>query len=288
MLFGAHVSIAGGIDKAPERAADLGCEVFQIFSRSPQGGPPPALTADLVAQLQENVKKYGQKEFYVHTPYIINLASAEKRIEESSVRLIKEDLARASTLGARYVMTHVGSAKDGDKGEARTKVAENLKRVLDEAHTADPSRQGRAEAELLIEMSAGAGGIIGDTFEDLAFFMHELTGYTVGICFDTAHMFASGYDIRDDARVKETLDAFDRIVGLAHLKLSHCNDSKVGLGEKKDRHEHLGKGMIGLAGFEALVKEPRLKKINFVCETEHDAVAEDIRIMKEFRTKWER
>jgi len=273
MLFGAHVSIAGGIDKAPERAADFGCEVFQIFSRSPQGGPPPALTADLVAQLHENIKKYGQKEFYVHTPYIINLASAEKRIEESSVRLIKEDLARASTLGARYAMTHVGSAKDGDKGEARVKVAENLKRILDTAHT----------AELLIEMSAGAGGIIGDTFEDLAFFIHELKGYKVGICFDTAHMFASGYDIRDDAHVHETLDAFDRIVGLTHLKLSHCNDSKVGLGEKKDRHEHLGKGMIGLAGFEALVKELRLKKINFVCETEHDKVADDIRILKEFR-----
>lgn len=277
MLFGAHVSIAGGIDKAPERAADFGCEVFQIFSRSPQGGPPPALTDDLVAQFQENIKKYGQKEFYVHTPYIINLASAEKRIEESSVRLIKEDLARASTLGARYVMTHVGSAKDGDKGEARAKVAENLKRVLAEAHT----------AELLLEMSAGAGRIIGDTFEDFAFFMRELEGYKVGICFDTAHMFASGYDIRDDAHVQETLDTFDRIVGLAHLKLSHCNDSKAGLGEKKDRHEHLGKGMIGFAGFEALVKEPRLEKINFVCETEHDAVAEDIRILKEFREKWE-
>lgn len=278
MLFGAHVSIAGGIDKAPERAADLGCEVFQIFSRSPQGGPPPELTAELVAQFHENIKKYEQKEFYVHTPYIINLASTEKRIEESSVRLIKEDLARASTLGARYVMTHVGSAKDGDKNEARKKVAENLKRVLDGAHT----------TELLIEMSAGAGGIIGDTFEDLAFFMHELREYAIGICFDTAHMFASGYDIRDDAHVKETLDAFDRIVGLAHLKLSHCNDSKVGLGEKKDRHEHLGDGMIGLAGFAALVKEPRLQKINFVCETEHDKVAEDIRIMKELRTKWER
>ncbi|MEK7487956.1 MAG: deoxyribonuclease IV [Patescibacteria group bacterium] len=278
MLFGAHVSIAGGIDKAPERAADFGCEVFQIFSRSPQGGPPPALTDELVKQFQENIKKYGQKEFYVHTPYIINLASAEKRIEESSVRLIKEDLTRASTLGARYVMTHVGSAKDGDKGEARVKIAENLKKVLDGAHT----------AELLIEMSAGAGGIIGDTFEDLAFFMHELRGHAIGICFDTAHMFASGYDIRDDVHVKETLDTFDRIVGLTHLKLSHCNDSKVGLGEKKDRHEHLGGGMIGLAGFEALVKEPRLQKINFVCETEHDAVAKDIAIMKELRIKWER
>ncbi|MCR4322872.1 MAG: deoxyribonuclease IV [Candidatus Azambacteria bacterium] len=278
MLFGAHVSIAGGIDKAPERAAEFGCEVFQIFSRSPQGGPPPELTSDLVVRLQENIKKYGQKEFYVHTPYIINLASTEKRIEESSVRLIKEDLARASTLGARYVMTHVGSAKDGDKNGANKKVAENLKRILDGKHT----------TELLIEMSAGAGGIIGDTFEDLAFFIHELHGYTVGICFDTAHMFASGYDIRDEAHVQETLNAFDRIVGISHLKLSHCNDSKVGLGEKKDRHEHLGDGLIGIAGFAALVKEPRLNMINFVCETEHDKVAQDISILKEFRTKWER
>ncbi|MEK7520334.1 MAG: deoxyribonuclease IV [Patescibacteria group bacterium] len=273
MLIGAHVSIAGGIDKAPERAAAFGCEVFQIFSRPPQGGTPTKIDAGLVERLHENMRTHNQKEFYIHTPYILNLASAEQRIREGSVRIITEELERGSELGAKYVMTHLGSAKDHDDDTAYIMVGDGLKKVLEKERA----------TELLIEISAGAGRIVGGTFESLAYFLEYLKGYRVGICLDTQHMFAAGYDLRTAEGVKKVFDEFDRIVGFQHLRMFHLNDSKVALGEKKDRHEHLGDGHIGLAGFEAIAREPRLQKYNFILETEHDTVADDIAFMKKFR-----
>ena len=131
MLFGAHVSIAGGIEKAPERAASIGCEVFQIFSRPPQGGNAVKISEALAEALRANLKKHNQKEFYIHTPYIINLASTDERIRGNSIRLIREDLERGSMLGAKYVMTHLGSAKELDRATANKMTVENLKKVFD-------------------------------------------------------------------------------------------------------------------------------------------------------------
>ena len=273
MLFGAHVSMAGGIDKAPERAAEIGCEVFQIFSRPPQGGNAVDIDGILADKFQANLKKHNQKEFYIHTPYIINLASQDGRIRGNSIRLIREDLKRGSLLGAKYTMTHLGSAKELDKETANKMVVENLKKVFDKNY----------ETQLLIEISAGAGNIIGSAFEDLAYFIDELKNYNIGICLDTAHMFASGYDLRDEELVKATFDKFEKTVGLKYLKLFHLNDSKVGLGERKDRHEHIGDGKIGLEGFRAIISEKRLWPFNMICETESDKVAEDIKILKKIR-----
>jgi len=273
MLFGAHVSMAGGIDKAPERAAEIGCEVFQIFSRPPQGGNAADIDEALAERFQANLKKYSQKEFYIHTPYIINLASQDGRIRGNSIRLIREDLKRGSLLGAKYVMTHLGSAKELDRETANKMTAENLKKVFDKNY----------ETKLLIEISAGAGNIIGSAFEDLAYFIDELKNYNIGICLDTAHMFASGYDLRDEELVKATFDKFEKTVGLKYLKLFHLNDSKVDFGSRKDRHEHIGDGKIGLEGFKALVAENRLRDTNMICETESDKVAEDIKILKKIR-----
>jgi len=274
MYFGAHVSIAGGIDKAPERAAEIGCEVFQIFSRPPQGGNATKISDGLFKSFQENLKKHNQKEFYIHTPYIINLASQESRIRGNSIRLIREDLQRGSLLGAKYVMTHLGSAKELDKEIANKMVVENLKRIFDKQY----------KTQLLIEISAGAGNIIGSTFEDLAYFIENLKGYKIGICLDTAHMFASGYDLRTKEAVKNTFDEFDKIVGFQYLKMFHVNDSKVGFGEHKDRHEHIGNGNIGLKGFEAMMQDKRLQPFNFICETESDSIKEDILLLKKLRS----
>src|SRR3989304_2798835 len=260
MLFGAHVSIAGGMEKAPERAAAIGCEVFQIFSRPPQGGNAAQITEELAEKLQANLKKHNQKEFYIHTPYIINLASTDERIKGNSIRLIREDLERGSALGAKYVMTHLGSAKELDRKVANEMVTENFKKVFGKEY----------KTKLLIEISAGAGNIIGSTFEDLSYFTDKLKDYNVGICLDTAHMFASGYDLRGKEAVKATFDKFEKIVGFKHLKLIHLNDSKVDFGSRKDRHEHIGDGKIGLEGFKALVAENRLRDTNMLCETQSD------------------
>lgn len=275
MYFGAHVSIAGGIEKSPERAAGIGCEVFQIFSRPPQGGNASQVDGTLAEKLQANLKRYNQKEFYIHTPYIINLASTEGRIRGNSIRLIREDLQRGSALGAKYVMTHLGSAKELDKETANKMTVENLKKVFDKDY----------KTELLIEISAGAGNIIGSTFDDLAYFVENLKDYKVGVCLDTAHMFASGYDLRDKDAVKKTFDLFDKIVGLKYLRLIHANDSMVDIGTRKDRHEHIGDGKIGIQGFQAIIADERLALFNMICETENDKVEEDIKIMKKLREK---
>src|SRR3989344_4767125 len=298
MLFGAHVSIAGGIEKAPERAAVIGCEIFQIFSRPPQGGNAAQITEELTEKFHAHLKKYNQKEFYIHTPYIINLASTDERIKGNSIRLIREDLERGSALGAKYVMTHLGSAKELDRKVANEMVTENFKKVFDpvrSSRAAVPRTRAKGasatsngvdkdyKTDLLIEISAGAGNIIGSTFEDLSYFTDKLKDYNVGICLDTAHMFASGYDLRDKEAVRVTFDKFEKIVGFKHLKLFHLNDSKIGFGSRKDRHEHIGDGKIGLEGFRAIISEKRLRPFNMICETESDNVMEDIGILKKIR-----
>ncbi len=274
MLFGAHVSIAGGIENSPKRASELGCEVFQIFSRSPQSFSAPEISDKTAELFLENMQKYKQKEAYIHTPYIINLASTNNRIRYGSIKVIQEELKRASKLKVKYVMTHLGSYKDVDTElEGPLMVVDALKKVLD----------GDFSAQLLLEISAGAGNIVGCRFEELAYFLEELSGYSVGVCLDTAHMFASGYDIRTKESFKKVFDKFDKIVGIKHLKLFHLNDSKVELGAKKDRHEHIGDGYIGKEAFLSLVQDERLKNINGILETQHDKVKKDISIMKGFR-----
>lgn len=285
MLFGSHVSAAGGIDQAPQRAAEVGCEVFQFFSRSPQGGPAPKLTPVLVKDFKSNCEKYSQTETYIHAPYYINLASSKHSVRYGSLAVIREELERGSILGVRYVMAHLGSARDVGEAQGLKYVVDGLRRALADY---------KGSTQFLIEISAGAGMVIGDSFKEVAKIIKQVeTGQkrlknTVGVCFDTCHAFASGYDLRDLKPVKQTLSAFDGVIGLDRLKLIHCNDSKFGLGEHKDRHEHLGKGKIGLSGFKALVQDKRLKQVNFIIETPKDEVGDDHRnlaILKKFRGK---
>lgn len=274
MKFGAHVSIAGGVQNAPLNAAKIGCEVFQMFSRSPQGGPAPKLTPEIVEAFRKNCNAHQLTQWVIHSPYYINFASGEERIRESTVRIIREELERGTVLGAAYVMFHPGSARDVGEHAAMKHCIEGISRVLD-GYT--------GTTKLLIEMSAGAGMVIGDTFEELAELLDGVGDPELGICFDAAHAFASGYDLRTTTAVKKTFNDFDRVVGLKRLKMSHCNDSKVELGAKRDRHEHLGKGFIGLDGFKAIVALKQLAHVNLFCETEPDGVEEDLKKLKKMR-----
>jgi deoxyribonuclease-4 len=274
MKFGAHVSIAGGIQNAPLNADKIGCEVFQMFSRSPQGGPAPKLTPDVVEAFQKNAADTKMAEWVIHSPYYINFASGEEHIRKSSERIIREELERGTLLNAAYVMFHPGSAKDVGQDVAMTFCVDGIRRVLD----------GYAgTTKLLIEISAGAGMVIGDTFEELAELLDGVGHPDLGICFDTAHAFASGYDLRDAKAVTKTFGLFDSLIGLDRLKMSHCNDSKVELGAHRDRHDHLGAGFIGLDGFKAIVANKKLEHMNLYCETEPEGVAEDIEKLKKLR-----
>lgn len=276
MLFGAHVSIAGDIRNAPQNAANLGCEVFQMFTRSPQGGFTPPITESIGKEFQDRCRAFNQKEWVVHAPYIINFASANNRIRFGSIKIVREELERASLLGAKYLMAHLGSYKDLGHDLGLAQVASDLAEML---------KGYKGETQFLIEISAGAGEIIGDTFEEIAeiIFHPKLKKYDIAVCYDTQHAFASGYDCRTPSALDATLKKFDKIIGLSKLKMSHCNDSKIELGGKRDRHEHIGEGEIGLSGFKTLLGDKRLQNINFYLETEHDKVEKDLAIVKKIR-----
>jgi deoxyribonuclease-4 len=275
MKFGAHVSIAGGIDKAPERAHALGCECFQIFTRSPRGGKPPALGKSLVDSFLESCSSYGLTDYYIHTPYYINLASEKKELRRSSVAIIREELERGSIISAKYVMTHLGSSKGLDRTGAVDTVIDGIIRILDGSDG--------LSAELLLENTAGQGETIGDTFEELARILKEVGNTRLGVCLDTAHLIASGYDIRTESSLGNTLDALFSVISPDRVKLLHGNDSKAGLGEKKDRHEHIGKGKIGKEGFKAVLGSPTLKKLDMIVEIPPGEVAPDIELLKRMR-----
>lgn len=266
------MSIAGGVQNAPGRAAELGCEVFQMFSRSPQGGPAPELTPAVIKQFKAAMKEHRQAECYIHAPYYINFASDNNKIRHNSAKIVREELERGSLLGAKYVMMHIGSAKGMTGKEATTRAAKGLVRVMEGY---------KGLTELLLEISAGTGDIIGDTFEELAEILEKskMKG-KVGVCLDSCHAFASGYDIRTREAMAETLETIEKTVGKSAIKLIHANDSKVALGERRDRHDHIGAGHIGRAGFEHLMS---VFNLDFVLETEHDKVEEDIKILKNIR-----
>ncbi len=269
---GCHVSIAGGVDKAPERAREMGCDVMQIFTRSPQGGKSPELTPEVIREFKLKTTNYKLKTVYVHTPYYINLASANNRVRYGSIRAIREELERASALGAKYVMTHLGSAKELGEKEAFAKTVEGLEKVLDGYD---------GSAELLIENSAGAGKIIGADFEEIGKILNEVksaSGGLAGICLDTQHSFASGYDWKND--FAKNMKILDKHIGIENVKLIHANDSLTEPGSRKDRHAHIGEGKIGVEAFKKFVQFAKKNKIDMIVETAAPGVLKDMEILK--------
>jgi deoxyribonuclease IV len=283
--IGCHVSAAGGLWNAPKNAHDLKCEAFQIFSRSPQGGPVKPIENEAVEKFKAAMKEYGFTEFVIHAPYVLNFGSGNPRTYHGSISIIRQELERGSLIGAEYVMFHTGSGKDLGREKAMKQAKEGIKKVLD-GYT--------GSTKLLLENSAGAGEILGDTFEELAELSEPIKKHPAfgGFCYDTQHGFASGYDIRTPEAVKETFKQFDKILGLEHLAMFQINDSKTEFNSHKDRHDHIADGLIGPKGFEALIKylkanSSKLKasSLLLILETEHDKVELDIKKLKDLRNK---
>lgn len=278
MRFGAHVSTAGSLANAPKNGGKLGCEVIQIFSR-----PPQSWTAKPIVQKDAEAFKAAMEankieSCYIHSPYLINLASSNNRTRHGSVTMLRQELDRGTQIGAKAMMFHPGSAKDVGHEKGIKMVIEGLNRILDSY---------KGGCQLLIEISAGAGAVMGDTFEEIAAFIDGAErGKEIGVCFDTQHAFASGYDLRTKSGVDSVFKRFDKTVGLKKLIASHCNDSKVEFDSHKDRHEHLGKGKIGLDGFKAIVTHQKLQHLDLILETPwDDALAMDMKYLKKFRGK---
>lgn len=278
--IGCHVSISGGLWNAPENAANLKCETFQIFSRSPHGGPVKDIDKETVEKFGAAMKQYGFTIFVIHAPYFLNLGSSNPRIYNGTLSVIRQELERGSLIGASYLMFHPGSLKDLGKDKGMKQAKAGLKKAL---------TGYKGSTKLLIEISAGAGEVIGDSFEEVAYLMEGVKKHKGfgGICFDTQHAFGSGYDLRTPEAVKKTMAKFNSVIGLEYLKMMHTNDSKVDFGSHRDRHEHIGHGKIGKNGFKAILEFLASKKLDIplILETEHDMVEQDIELMKTLRNK---
>ena len=274
MNIGCHISTAKEIDKAPEIGGELGCEAMQIFTHSPSGGPIAEISEETAKNFKAGVKKHGIRAVYVHAPYYINLASKNNKIYYGSISAIRKNLERASLLGAKYVMTHLGSAGDMNEKELLERLEESFAKIFDGYN---------GSAKLLIENSAGAGKIIGSSFKQIGEILKNIKKFPAfaGICLDTQHSFASGYDWKNnfDAAIKE----LDENIGIKNIKLMHSNDSLTDLNFHKDRHSHIGKGKIGLEGFEKLTAFAQKNDIDMICETAYPGVIDDIKILKEMR-----
>lgn len=281
MRFGAHVSAAGGLWKAGPNGKELGCEVIQIFSRPPQGWAAKPITDEDAEKFKTSMKESGIEAVYIHAPYLINLASDNNRTRHGSITMLRQELERGSQIGAKAMMFHPGSAKAVGREMGIDMVVKGLNKILD-------GYEG--SCQLLIEISAGAGEVMGDQFEEVAAFINGAErGKEIGVCFDTQHAFASGYDLRSEEEVKKTFAHFDKCIGLDKLIASHCNDSKVEFEAHKDRHQHLGHGFIGADAFKFIVQHPKLQHIDLILETPFDnedepgSREEDLALLKKFR-----
>jgi len=257
MYLGAHVSIAGGVQNAPLNAQKIGAETFQIFSRSPRGGKSN-ITTENIQEFKNNLKKFKFKNFYIHAPYYINLASSNNRIRHGSIGILKEELRIGNELGATAMMTHLGSASDYTDEEALNLVTKGIKEIL---------KDYSGKTKFLIEISAGSGRIIGDSFEEIGKIIKEVKNKSLGVCFDTCHAFASGYDLRTKEAIENTFKDFDKKIGLKNLVVLHLNDSLVELNSRKDRHADIGHGLIGKKAFAEMMTHQNLKKIDCILET---------------------
>jgi deoxyribonuclease-4 len=258
--FGFHISIAGGIALAPERAQRLGCDVMQIFSRNQRTWKSSPLSDEEACAFKEHCKTFRIRGVSVHSSYLINPGSHKKEIRKKSQQAFREELGRTSALAIPYYTIHPGSHGGAGEEVCLQRIAEMLDWVLEH----EPAKGVR----ILLETTAGQGTSVGHRFEHLRDILaHTRYRQRIGVCFDTCHVFAAGYDIRTRASLRKVLAEFDTIIGIDTLYLFHLNDSKRALGSRIDRHEHIGKGEIGEAGFAALVRHPRFRSFPMILET---------------------
>jgi len=250
MRFGAHMSIAGGIDLAVDRAAQVDCDALQIFTKNSNQWQAKPIPPQQVERFGARLAETGIGPVVAHDSYLINLASQDDVLWEKSIDAFRIELERCELLGVPYLVTHPGS--HGGAGESAG--IQRVAAALDRVHTALPEHR----VMTLLEITAGQGNHLGARFEDLAGIRGLVAApKRVGFCFDTCHAFAAGYELRTPEGYAETMDAFDRILGLANLRAFHLNDSKRDLGSRVDRHDHIGQGLIGLEGFRHVVNDPR-------------------------------
>jgi deoxyribonuclease-4 len=258
-LLGAHMSIAGGFENALVRGESIGCEAVQIFDKSPRQWRAKPLTTDEIARFHKAWQETGIRSVFAHTSYLINLGVSDDDLWFKSMASFIEEIERCAALKLPYLVTHPGSStRSEEEGLDRVGMAldEILKRTRD------------AEVMVLLELTSGQGSNLGGRFEQLAWILaNSAYPERLGVCFDTCHVFAAGYDFRTAKAFAATMAHFDTTIGIERLKVFHLNDSRGDLGSRIDRHEHIGKGKIGLEAFRLLLNDPRFKETPMVLET---------------------
>jgi deoxyribonuclease-4 len=254
------MSVAGGVRFAVERAALHGCEALQVFARNPNRWHSPPLADDDVRQFRQRLANTGIGPAVSHASYLINLASHSADLREQSLDALVDELDRADALGLMGVVLHPGTWTGGTEAEALGLVAAGLDLAL--------GRSPRRQTMILIEHTAGQGRTLGHTFEHLAAILGATRAESrVGVCLDTCHLVAAGYDIVSDAGYQATMESFDRLVGIGRLKVFHGNDSKKPCGSRVDRHAHIGEGCLGLEPFRRILNDPRFAGLPLLIET---------------------
>lgn len=267
MRIGVHVSIAGRIYEAIDRGVEINCETIQIFSRNPRGWKVSKLDPKDAEEFKKRKKRSGIFPVLVHIPYLINLATPDSKLRNKSITAYIEDLKRADMLGAEYFVTHLGSHVGTGEEIGIKRFASAMNIIL---------KKAKPKCMILLENTAGSGNNLGYKFSHMKAIIKGIKDKKrIGVCLDTEHAYGAGYDISTKKGLDKALKEFDKEVGIKRLKAIHFNDSKVGLGSRKDRHEHIGRGKIGKAGMKRIINHAKLRHLPFVMETPKNKPGED-------------
>ena len=258
--LGAHMSVAGGLPRAVERAVVHGCQAFQIFAKNANQWKGRVLPPEEVREFRASVKAARLSPVVSHASYLINLATTSPTLRRQSLDAMADEIDRAEALGLLGVVLHPGCYTQGTESDGLKAIAEALKELL--------AARRRGTTMVLLEHTAGQGTSLGATFEQLATIIEHMRGSArVGVCLDTCHLLASGYDVCSAEGYAQTFKHFGRTVGFERLKVFHLNDSKKPLGSRIDRHEHIGRGYVGLETFRRLLNDPRFRRLPMLLET---------------------
>ena len=277
ILLGAHMSIGGGVHTAIERGCSINCTAIQIFVKNNMQWFARPLTRDEIRAFREHRQRRELLSIFAHANYLINLAATNPQFLENSIRALSEELTRANQLELPFLVMHPGAHLGAGEQAGLDKIVDSINRVFRD--------MPKVKTRIALETTAGQGSCLGHRFEQIAYIIENVRQpERLCVCLDTAHVFAAGYDIGSEAGVKKTFRQFDRIIGLDRLAAIHVNDSKTARGSRVDRHEHIGKGQIGLDAFRFIMRDRRCHKVPKVLETpKGKEMREDVINLKRLR-----
>jgi deoxyribonuclease-4 len=265
--IGVHTSIAGGLHLGLERAKTLRCNTLQIFSHNPRGWAVKSISEEEASIFKSLRSRLGMTPLYIHASYLINMASRDRNLQKKSIALLAKEMEMADVLGAEYVVLHPGSASGDDEDIARKRAVDALREV---------ALMGQWKTGLLIENTAGKRGDISSKMANISDILGDAKGSLMaGVCIDTCHAFAAGYDIRTEAGIQRFAEEIEKHIGLDKVKLVHLNDSKENIGSGIDRHEHISLGKIGTRGFRLFLNYLSFKNIPLILETPKKSETDD-------------